>query len=63
MEQNLNLTSDDGELLKGPPLYSRLIGRLIDLILTKPDLSYSVHKLCQFMDNQKSLIFLGCCNS
>lgn len=44
MEQNLKL-SDTGELLKDPAKYKRLMGHLIYLIVTRPDITYAVHVL------------------
>lgn len=50
MEQHHVLLSDDStSLLLDVTSYRRLIGRLIYLTLTRPDLSYSVHVLAQFM--------------
>ncbi|KAK3019009.1 hypothetical protein RJ639_003617 [Escallonia herrerae] len=49
MEQNLKLTSTDGILLSDPTKYRRLIGRLIYLSVTRPDIVYSVQTLSQFM--------------
>lgn len=49
IEQHLNLTPTDGALLNGPTKYRRLVGRLIYLIITKPDIVYSVWTLSQFM--------------
>lgn len=40
MEQNLKLTPDGGELLKDPIKYRRLVGRLIYLTVTRPDIVF-----------------------
>lgn len=53
MDQNLVLTQDDGDLLPNPATYRRLVGRLIYLTITRPDLVYSVHVLSQFMDKPR----------
>lgn len=49
MEQNLQLTLTDGDLLLDPGSYRRLVGRLIYLIVTRPNIVYSVNILSQFM--------------
>jgi len=49
MEQNHRLTQATGKLLKDVNRYQRLIGRLIYLTITRPDLTYVVHILSQFM--------------
>lgn len=49
MEQNHKLSLSTGELLAQPERYRRLVGRLIYLAVTRPDLAYSVHILSQFM--------------
>lgn len=49
IEQNHSLASVTGPLLENPESYRRLVGRLIYLSFTRPDLAYVVHILSQFM--------------
>ncbi|KAK2969573.1 hypothetical protein RJ640_003580 [Escallonia rubra] len=49
MEQILKLTPTDGILLSDQTKYRRLVGRLIYLTVTRPDIVYSVRTLSQFM--------------
>ena len=53
MEQNLSLNESDGDLIPDPSSYRRLIGRVIYLTITRPDLTYAVHVLSQFMDKPR----------
>jgi hypothetical protein len=46
----MKLSKDNGPLLDDPTSYRHLIGRLPYLIVTGPNLSYSVKTLSQFMD-------------
>ncbi|KAM7485260.1 hypothetical protein LguiA_001269 [Lonicera macranthoides] len=48
MDKGLKL-SDKGELLKDHGRYRRLIGRLIYLTVSRPDITYAVHVLSRFM--------------
>ena len=48
MERGLKLF-DKGDLLKDPGHYRRLVGRLIYLTISKPDITYFVHVLSKFM--------------
>ncbi|XP_043702344.1 uncharacterized mitochondrial protein AtMg00810-like [Telopea speciosissima] len=49
MELNLRLTDSQGELLTEPASYRRLVGRLIYLTVTRPDITHTVNILSQFM--------------
>ena len=53
IEQNRTLALDKGPDLADVAAYRRLIGRLIYLAVTRPDLAYSVHLLAQFMQKPK----------
>ncbi|KAL6314545.1 hypothetical protein AAG906_026884 [Vitis piasezkii] len=48
MERGLKL-SDKSDLLKDQGRYRRLVGRLIYLTVSRPDITYAVHVLSQFM--------------
>jgi myo-inositol catabolism protein IolC len=43
MEQKLKLTHSEGSALSDPSPYRRLVGRLIYLIVTRPDIAYLVN--------------------
>lgn len=49
MMQNHQLARSRGALMGDPGRYQRLIGRLIYLTIIRPELTYSVHTLAQFM--------------
>lgn len=49
LEQNHKLALAEGEPLSNPSPYRRLVGRLIYLSTTRPELSYAIHILSQFM--------------
>ncbi|XP_074301368.1 secreted RxLR effector protein 161-like [Silene latifolia] len=49
MEQHHQLGSSGSQFLVNPEPYRRLVGRLVYLAVTRPDLSYPVHILSQFM--------------
>ena len=49
MDPKAHLTASDGTLLIDPSQYRRLIGRLLYLTLSSPDITFVVHKLSQFV--------------
>ena len=49
MDSKLQLSVSTGELLLDPSLYRRLIGHLLYLTISRPDIMYVVHKLSQFL--------------
>ena len=53
MEQNHKLGRATGALLEDPAAYRRLVGRLIYLGVTRPDLAYCVHILSQFIQEPR----------
>ena len=48
IEYNCRLNSHDGEPLYDATLYRQLVGSLIYLLVTSPDISYVVHVVSQF---------------
>lgn len=56
MESNLKLTTHDSSLpLTDLAAYKRLVGRLLYLKITRPNLAYSIQVLSQFMANPSTL--------
>ncbi|KAB2601163.1 hypothetical protein D8674_002168 [Pyrus ussuriensis x Pyrus communis] len=45
------LLKEDGEPYSNPTLYRSLVGALQYLTFTRPDIAFSVHQVCQFMQN------------
>nr|KYP70338.1 hypothetical protein KK1_009551 [Cajanus cajan] len=55
MDPNNNLNAEIGDLLPDPSLYRRLIGKLLYLTISRPDITYVVHKLSQFMQSPTNI--------
>ncbi|KAF5468319.1 hypothetical protein F2P56_012478 [Juglans regia] len=49
MEQNLKLTQSTGIPLSDSSVYRRMIGRLLYLTISRPDISFSIQTLSQFL--------------
>ena len=49
MVSHLYHSANNGELIDDPSKYRRLIGRLLYLTFTRPDISFTVNKLSQFL--------------
>jgi hypothetical protein len=54
MEQQHKLSTDSGPSLPDPAQYRRLVGRLLYLTITRPDICYSVNILNQFMHDPRA---------
>ena len=55
VEVNLQLAHDSGDLLPDATLYRRLVSSLIYLTITRPDISYAVNLVSQFMTQPRHL--------
>ena len=49
VELNAYLTPSGGKPLSNPSLYRRLVGSLVYLTVTCPDISYVVHQVSQYL--------------
>lgn len=47
---NLHLSIKDGPVLSDPEFYRRIVGKLLYLNMTRPDISHSVQQLSQFLN-------------
>ena len=53
MEPDIKLSQHDGELLSHPTSYRSLIGKLIYLTITRPNISYAINRLSQFLQEPR----------
>ena len=54
VELNAHLTPTGGKPLSNPSFYRRLVGSLVYLIVTRPDISYAVHQVSQYLSAPRS---------
>lgn len=59
MDPNLKLSKESGPFLSAEDatVYRRLVGRLLYLQISRPDISFAVHRLSQFLQ-QPSVVHL-----
>lgn len=60
IEQNHGISAGSEELLHYIKPYQRLVGRLLHLTITHPDIAYAVSIVSQFMDAPKDTTFKCC---
>ena len=54
VELNTHLSPTGGKPLSNPSLYRRLVGNLVYLNITRPDISYAVHQVNQYLSAPRS---------
>ncbi|MCO5586430.1 hypothetical protein L7F22_040370 [Adiantum nelumboides] len=55
LDQNLKLKIDEGEVLDDATMYHRIVGSLIYMTISQPNLSYAVELVSQFMQLPRKL--------
>ncbi len=53
LEQNVKLSADEGDLVEDTTMYKCIVGSLIYMTITRPDLSYEVGMVSQFMQTPR----------
>ena len=55
MEVNIKLRKEEGDLLTDPSLYRKLVGSFVYLTITRPDISFVVQQVSQFLQTSRHL--------
>jgi transposase InsO family protein len=55
MELHVKLRKEEGDLLADPSLYRKLVGSLVYLTITRPDISFAVQQVSQFLQTPRHL--------
>ncbi|KAF5469242.1 hypothetical protein F2P56_013330 [Juglans regia] len=55
MELNVKIRKEEGDLLTDPSLYRKLVGSLVYLTITRPDISFAVQQVSQFLQTPRHL--------
>jgi len=53
LEQNVKLSADEGDLVEDTTMYRRIVGNLIYMTIIRPNLSYVVRVVSQFMQTPR----------
>jgi hypothetical protein len=53
LEQNMKLNADEGDLVDDTTMYKRIVGSLIYMTITRPNLSYAIGVVNQFMQTPR----------
>ncbi|XP_020987665.1 uncharacterized mitochondrial protein AtMg00810-like [Arachis duranensis] len=59
LEPNIRFIPMDGIVLDNPTLYRQLVGKLIYLTITRPDIAYPVHVLSQFLSAPRTTHYVA----
>lgn len=62
MEINVKYQREEGKLIENLTLYWKLVGSLIYLNITQPDISYDVHTVSKFMQAPQQLHLAAICH-
>ncbi|KAH9782897.1 retrovirus-related pol polyprotein from transposon RE1 [Citrus sinensis] len=54
------LSAEGGKQFSDPTLYRSIVGALLYVTITRPEISYAVHRLSQYMQNPLQPHWLGC---